>query len=87
MWWNGADSCSRSRIFRRRGELTRPIKKKRGESGIRFPAFSFMLAFNPAGPYLAGLTLGIALALASVAGPAATVHLLVELVSVNGTVK
>ena len=46
-----------------------------------------MLAFNPVGPYLAGLTLGIALALASVAGPAATVHLLVELVSVNGTVK
>jgi hypothetical protein len=64
-----------------------PAKGTTPGSEIRFPAFSFMLAFNSAGPYLAGLTLGIVLALASMAVPAATVHLLVELVSVNGTAK
>jgi len=46
-----------------------------------------MLAFYPAGPYLAGLNLRVALVLASMAVPAETLHWLVELISVNGTVK
>ena len=60
---------------------------KRRESGIRFPVLSLCGRFILLGPYLAGLNLRVALGLASMAVPAERLHLLVELVSVNGTVK
>jgi len=87
VWWSSAANCSPSRISRKRGEPAHGLKQKRRESDIRSPALSLMLTFYPAGPYLAGLNLRVALALASMAVPAVTLHLLVEPISVNGTVK
>ena len=79
--------CSQSRIFRRCGELTRLLKNAGNQrSDSRRPLYYAGLLHRE--PYLAGLTLGAALTVASMAVPAAeTVHLPVEPVSVNGTVK
>ena len=65
--------------------MTRLIKNA---GNLEFPGVLSYVGVLSRGFYLAGLTLAAALTVVSMAVPAAaTVHLLVEPVSVNGTVK